>query len=1331
MPGLPVIRDLNNDGKLDLVITISTGVIDLGKIAVLLGNGNGGFTQTSGSPFNVASSNVGSAMVGDFNEDGKQDIALAGSPYGVAILPGDGTGNFAPPINSGINNLSLYSFVVADFNGDGHLDVVGPNYANNFVVLLGNGAGSFAAPITVTAPQPLFSVFSISTGDANKDGKPDLALAGPAGVTIMLGNGAGGFTSTSTYAVQQFRSTSAVFADFNEDGKIDLAVGEEFSVSLLYGDGMGSFEASLGFSTKVAKPQGVVVSDFNNDGKKDFAVVSSELYSGASGIEVSLGDGNGNFTAMPLIRFYSGTRLSSIIAADFNNDGNTDLAVTLPQNGTVVILLGDGAGGFATGSAPGGYANPPTVVNNLYGYPSNIKAGDLNNDGKIDLVVMTPNSNRFSVLLGDGTGNFTAVQGQTLGTGSYIDDLAIADFNTDGKQDLAVVRSGQNTVYVLPGLGNGNFASPAALSIAGAPVSIIAADFNNDGKPDLAISNSYLATIAGHSIQQYYVSVFINNDKGGFNPKTDYPVDGAGLLATGDFNTDGKKDLAMTSGYFIAGGSLKGVAILSGDGAGGFGSAITFSAGTNSSYLAVGDFNSDNKDDVIFSQTPSNSLALLLNNFSAALPCLAINDVTVTEGNSGTADAVFTVRLSEASPKTVRVNYFFDNQISFGEVSSAKNGADFQGVPGTLTFLPGTVTQTITVPVNGDLTDEFDEAFNVRLTAPINAAISDGNGLGVIIDNDSPPTVTINDVTIPEGNSNIGTTGRFTVSLSAISEKPISVQYTFSDGTAIRGKDYVAASPGTVSIPAGVTTANIDFSVNGNATFEPDKTFFVNLSAAINATIADPQGQATIANDDPLPGITIADASLFEGSSGTNNASFNVKLSNPSYQTITVNYATANATATAGNDYAAASGTVTFSPGETTKSIPVQIVGDSVNEPDEIFYINLANPTNARIDKAQGVETILNDDKPFIGFSNTRYTVSEGAGSALITVMRSGDTSSAASVDFATIDNVARQRSDYTLASGTLSFIGGEVSKTFSVLIIDNAYVDGSRSLRLTLSNPIGSALSNASQSLLTITDNDVSTPTTNPIDDAGYFVRQQYLDFLNRTPDDGGFAFWSSVIAACSPTDQQCINSKRVTVSAAFFIEQEFQLTGNYVYRMYTSAFAQKPTYTQFMPDRARINPDANQIEFSKQQFADVFVQRSDFLAKYPLAMTPAAFVDALIATVKTETSGAVDLSAQRQALIDAVQAKGRGSVARQIAEDKSFQAAEYNKAFVLMQYFGYLRRDPDQSGYDFWLDVLNNRVANNYRGMVCAFITSAEYQDRFSSVRTRNDSICGSIGP
>ncbi len=255
-----------------------------------------------------------------------------------------------------------------------------------------------------------------------------------------------------------------------------------------------------------------------------------------------------------------------------------------------------------------------------------------------------------------------------------------------------------------------------------------------------------------------------------------------------------------------------------------------------------------------------------------------------------------------------------------------------------------------------------------------------------------------------------------------------------------------------------------------------------------------------------------------------------------------------------------------------------------------------------------------------------------------------------------------------------------------------------------------------------------VSSSLRNSIDDPRFFVRQQYLDFLNREPDQGGFDYWTGLITSCPSGDAKCIDSKRVTVSAAFFIEQEFQDTGSFVYRFYKGSLGRQPAYAEFVQDRSRVIGGTN-LEASKQAFADAWTQRAEFLAKYPTALTSAQFVDALLQTVKQTST--VDLTSQRQTFINQLQAGGtRGQVIRAVVDAKAFQAAEYNRAFVLMQYFGYLRRDPDTGGYQFWLDVLNNRVPNNYRSMVCAFITSAEYQLRFSSVVTRTDQVCSSIG-
>jgi hypothetical protein len=246
---------------------------------------------------------------------------------------------------------------------------------------------------------------------------------------------------------------------------------------------------------------------------------------------------------------------------------------------------------------------------------------------------------------------------------------------------------------------------------------------------------------------------------------------------------------------------------------------------------------------------------------------------------------------------------------------------------------------------------------------------------------------------------------------------------------------------------------------------------------------------------------------------------------------------------------------------------------------------------------------------------------------------------------------------------------------------------------------------------------------TENPIDDARFFIRQHYLDFLNREPDRGGWDYWTGQITQCG-ADQACISSRRIGVSAAFFIEPEFQDTGFFVYRLYRASFARRPTFAEFIADRRRL-VGAN-LEANKQALVSDWVQRPEFLQNYPLTLSAAEFVNKLF-----DTAGLTPYASERQQLASDLQSglKTRAQVVRQVVEIDEFRMREFNAAFVLMQYFGYLRRDPDQGGYDFWLNILNNRLPNDasgYRSMVCAFINSAEYQQRFSIVVTRNDSGC-----
>lgn len=221
------------------------------------------------------------------------------------------------------------------------------------------------------------------------------------------------------------------------------------------------------------------------------------------------------------------------------------------------------------------------------------------------------------------------------------------------------------------------------------------------------------------------------------------------------------------------------------------------------------------------------------------------------------------------------------------------------------------------------------------------------------------PTISISDATVNEGNGGT-TSATFNVTLSSASTQTISVNYATANGTAGSPSDYVGAS-GTVTFAPGQTSQPISIQVVGDTTVEANENFFVNLSAPVNATLADSQGLGTIINDDaPSPSISISDVTVNERNSGTTSATYNVTLSSASTQTISVNYATANGTASSPSDYLGASGTVTFAPGQMSQPISIQVVGDTVGEANENFFVNLSAPVNATLADGQGASTIIN-----------------------------------------------------------------------------------------------------------------------------------------------------------------------------------------------------------------------------------------------------------------------------------------------------------------------------------------------------------------------------------
>jgi hypothetical protein len=373
-----------------------------------------------------------------------------------------------------------------------------------------------------------------------------------------------------------------------------------------------------------------------------------------------------------------------------------------------------------------------------------------------------------------------------------------------------------------------------------------------------------------------------------------------------------------------------------------------------------------------------------------------------------------------------------------------------------------------------------------------------------------------------------------------------------------------------------------------------------------------------------------------------------------------------------------------------------------------------------------------------IQFESATASVGEGAGSAEIFVTRTGDTSAAAEVQYATGDDTANERSDYTTALGSVFFPASETRTSFRVLITDDVRSESSNeSLTLTLGYPTGgAALGTRHIMKLSINDNDTTT-TPNPIDSTDFFVRQHYADFLSREPDASGFQFWQNEINQCG-ADAQCHEVKRINVSAAFFLSIEFQQTGYFAYRAYKAAFPDTtsrprgfPLYRELWHDTQEIAGGVvvgqgnwqQRLEGNKFSYALEFVTRPEFHVRYPASMTPAQFIDALNANM-----GGVLTQEERDREVNDLTSSGngdggRGIVFKHLLDNAAFTRAEFNRAFVLMEYFGYLRRNPadapDSSftGYDFWLSKLNQFNGNYIQAeMVKAFINSDEYRQRFA---------------
>ncbi|HYX40197.1 MAG TPA: Calx-beta domain-containing protein, partial [Pyrinomonadaceae bacterium] len=382
---------------------------------------------------------------------------------------------------------------------------------------------------------------------------------------------------------------------------------------------------------------------------------------------------------------------------------------------------------------------------------------------------------------------------------------------------------------------------------------------------------------------------------------------------------------------------------------------------------------------------------------------------------------------------------------------------------------------------------------------------------------------------------------------------------------------------------------------------------------------------------------------------------------------------------------------------------------------------------------------------PTVQFSAATYSVAENdaSNSATITVTRTGDTAGAVTVDYATVDDpaavpcdptlttqrgTAYARCDYATTIDTVTFAPGETTKTFTIPLINDVHVEGNETFQIALSNPQGATLGAQTTATVTITDNDTTAPTTNPINVTSFFVRQQYLDFLSREPDPGGFSAWAGVLNRCADVNNVDPNSAsagcdRILVSSSFFGSQEFQLKGTFVFLFHKVSFGAAsspnyyPEYVDFAADLRRVTGvTGDEVVAKRLDFTEDFVTRSAFTARYN-GLTNAQYVDTLLANVgATLTTADPNSGATRNSLVNDLNAstKTRADVLRAIVESQEVNQKQFNFAFVATQYYGYLRRTPDIGGYQAWITYLTAHPTD-FRTMVNGFMNSAEYRLRF----------------
>ncbi|MEG4444106.1 DUF4347 domain-containing protein [Microcoleus sp. AT9_B5] len=915
--------------------------------------------------------------------------------------------------------------------------------------------------------------YGIATGDFNVDGKPDLAVTnqGSDTVSILLGNGTGGFNPAPIPTLAVSSPTSIAIGNFNNDNFPDLAVvggGTGGALSIFLGNGTGGFGSPTPYPTGVS-PISVAVGKFNNDNFSDVAVVNASPGSTSGTVTILLA----NNTGSGALNFNTNLSAQSIPAfmtvGDFNGDTFSDLAVPNSLSNTISVFLANGSGDFGAATNLGAGTNPNSVAN-----------GDFNGDNFLDLAVVNGGSNNVSILLGNGTGGFGAANGFSAGTG--LQGIVAKDFSGDGKLDLAV--AGNSGAAILVGNGTGGFSAPINFAAGTDPTSIIVDNFNADTLPDLAVANNgsdnvsvLLNTPNTVSFVPPKIGNTYNVDEGTTDTVIDVPVTISGGTPLSDVTVpiviDPSSTATQGADYTLSTTSL------------------TFSAGTttltqNIPVTIKADNIVDSNEQIVLNfgtitggvaDASQGKVAILDRNSSYSI---VADNPTVTEGNSGATPATFTITRNGSTELWSTVDYAI--------TGTATNGTDYNNIGGTsgataatgkISFAAGETSKTISLDVLGDGNIEPDETVAITLSnsvSPGGAPTIATATATATIKNDDTAGITVSPKAI--STTEVGGKAEFTVKLNAAPTANVTIDLSgFNPAEGTVSPNSLTFTPANYSEQTITVTGVDDLVADGPQPYKIVTAAAVSTDANYNNL--DPDDIDVTNSDNETPGITVnPTAGLTTGEDAT-KANFTVVLNTQPTADVTIGLNSNNVA-----EGTVSTNSITFTPANWNTAQPVTVTGvnDGIVDGDIGYKIVTAaavtTDPNYKLDAADVSITNKDNDTAGISITPTATTATEGGAAGSYTLKLTSEPIAPVTINF----NAGSEIN--AIAPITFDSTNWNVAKTVTVTATEDSKAEGTHTGTIAhTSASTDTKYSNLTISPVTATiaDNDTAGVTISP----------------------------------------------------------------------------------------------------------------------------------------------------------------------------------------------------------------------------------------------------------